>query len=287
MADAQTATFLVGGLMVLIGAVLFMAWSVWRYVDRARDMETLALRGVGHELRLNILQFLSELNALSAHEGLNPSALLPISHPQLDGLLSRPSEADRKALSVMRLNYDRLSANKLELRSQIAQKRETKPTEDYTVATLVQAITSLYLWEQHKGRPPVDAHTTRSWHVRDWMKAQGFKADLVPHLHLRDAVVEQLRSDGMALTPKPLNHTASEYYAKKYHRKSDPRSPFGRRRMVDDPSTDTLAAAPVKTQMDGPTPASPTSSPEPDAGLTSPIRVTYGPASTPGESDKT
>ena len=77
---------------------------------------------------------------------------------------------------------------------------------------------------------PSAARCTRSWWVRDWMKAHGFEQDLMPGLALRDAVVENLRVNGMVLTPKPLMLTAYEYYSRPYDRKSDPRGVFGARR---------------------------------------------------------
>ena len=280
MASAHYESFLVGGLLVLIGSVLFMAWSGWRYVDREREMETLSLRGIGHELRLNLLQFLAELRAIQSDDTLGPGALLPISFPQLDGVLSRPSEADRRALSVIRLHYDALGAHKLELRGLLAQRADTQSAQSYAIGTIVQAIASLYLWEQHKGRPPTEAHKTRSWHVRAWMKTHGFRADLVPNFHLRDAVVERLRSDGMALTPKPLSHTASQYYAKRYHRKSDPNAPFWRRKPVQNSGQMIdIAPTPIKVRTPSRPPAEPVA-PQPAATPEAPIRVTYGPVTT-------
>ena len=75
------------------------------------------------------------------------------------------------------------------------------------------------------------------------MKTHAFAADLFPDMHLRDAVVEYLRTEGMELTPKPLAYTASEYYAKQYDRKTDPNAPFGRRREPrSDEAEDNLTA---------------------------------------------
>lgn len=233
MSDSTFQTFLVGGLLVLIGAVMFMAWSAWRWVDRERDMEKLTLTGVGHELHFNIKRMIAEMGEI----GTGNSALLPITHPQLDSILSRPSEADPRAMTRIRGLYDDLGASKMAIRAAIAQRQDVKPAYDNASAVVVEAIASFYLWEMHKGRPPEEAQKTRSWHVRDWMKAYGFKSDLLSGLHLRDAVVESLRTSGMDLTPKPLNHTASEYYAKLYDRKSDPRAPMWRRKAVKEQPT--------------------------------------------------
>jgi hypothetical protein len=70
----------------------------------------------------------------------------------------------------------------------------------------------------------------RSWDVRDWMKGHGFQAEAFPNMHLRDEVVERLRMYGLELTPKPLTHTAWEYYNMQYDRHADRRAPMGRRR---------------------------------------------------------
>jgi hypothetical protein len=69
----------------------------------------------------------------------------------------------------------------------------------------------------------------RSWDVRDWMKSHGFKADAFPGMHLRDEVVERLRMYGLELTPKPLTHTAWEYYNMSYDRHADRRERDARR----------------------------------------------------------
>jgi hypothetical protein len=226
MSDATFQTFLVGGLLVLIGAVTFLAWSVWRWVDRAKDMEQQAISGIGYEFMFNTKRMISELAALQYGN----AAFLPVSHPQLEALLTRPNGMDRRAVTHIRGLYDDLNASKMAVRAKLAQNQEVEAVYRAACRTVVTAIARLYLWEQHKGRPPEEAHKTRSWHVRDWMKTNDFAADLLPGLHLRDAVVEELRGSGMVLTPKPLDHTASEYYAKLYNRKTDPRAPMWRRK---------------------------------------------------------
>jgi hypothetical protein len=61
-------------------------------------------------------------------------------------------------------------------------------------------------------------------------------------MHLRDQVVARLRADGMTLTPKPLSHTASEFYAMQYDRKADPNAPFWKRKAKPVTETETDAA---------------------------------------------
>ncbi|HBH44257.1 MAG TPA: hypothetical protein DDY28_07605, partial [Hyphomonas atlantica] len=62
------------------------------------------------------------------------------------------------------------------------------------------------------------------------MKKHGFAASSFPGMHLRDEVVERLRQYGLHLTPRPLTHTAHEYYSMRYDRKADPRAPFWKRK---------------------------------------------------------
>ncbi len=251
MSDASFQTFLVGGLLALIGAIVFMAWCIWRYVDRERDMEGLALEGVGHELRVNLQRLIAELGAVARGDAKTPSDLLPMTHPQLDAVLARPVEADRRALTVIRSAYDELVARKLDIRSTLAQGQSTAEPVNLATGATIEAIGTLYLWEMHKGKAPNAAPSTRTWHVRDWMKAHGFRANALPGLHLRDAVVEGLRTYGMTLTPKPLTYTASEYYAKLYDRKADPNAPFWKRKqVVAEPEIEPVAAVEAAPQAE-------------------------------------
>ncbi|MEM9938517.1 MAG: hypothetical protein AAF768_06700 [Pseudomonadota bacterium] len=230
MSDGYFQTFMVGGLLILIGAVVFLAWSAWRYVDRERDMEKLSLEGVGHELRVNLQRLLQELSDVASENATRPADLLPLVHPQLDAILSRPGEADRRALTVIRASYTEIVARKLDIRSALAQGQNVAAPTDSAVNALIDGLATLYLWEEHRGRPPAEAHSTRSWHVRDWMKGHAFPVDALPNIHLRDAVVERLRLYGMTLTPKPLTHTAHEYFSMQYDRKADPNAPFWKRK---------------------------------------------------------
>ncbi len=243
MSDATFETFLVSGLLVLIAAVAYLAWSAWRWVDRERDMEKLALTGVGHEMRLNLKRMLSELAGIANGALKSEIDIVPVVHPQLDALLSRPNEADRRGLTIIRGNYNELSAHKRSLQAALANQNDVGPSASVAVDAVIESLTSLYLWEEHKGRPPEAAQSTRSWDVRDWMKAHKFHADTLPGLHLRDQVVERLRSNGMTLTPKPLTYTASEYFAMQYDRKADPNAPFWKRKAKPVPAKEIEAVS--------------------------------------------
>ena len=61
MSDATFQTFLTSGLFVLTASMGYLAWSAWRWLDRARDMERAALVGVGYELRMNLMRMIREL----------------------------------------------------------------------------------------------------------------------------------------------------------------------------------------------------------------------------------
>lgn len=230
MTDANFQSFIVIGLLCLIGAIVFMAFQVWRWIDLQKDSEDQSLSGIGHELRFNLQRVIAELGMVSRGEANTSYDLLPISHPQLDALLSRPTRADRRTLSYIRGLYDELNARKLAIRAALAQGLDTAAAVQTTADTLINGLATLYLWENQGGKPPAEARSTRSWSVRDWMKEHQFDTYAVPEMHLRDQVVERLRMGGMKLTPKPLTHTANEFYAKRYDRKADPHAPFWKRK---------------------------------------------------------
>lgn len=234
MSNDQFAAFMSGGIILLVAAALAIAWILWRERDARIDMTRSALEGVGHEFRINVQRIITELSMVAHNELPGPSALLPISHPQLDGVNANLVETNRKALAVINATYLELTARKELVREAII--KDTNIASELTDAIYasIDAITTLYLWEEHKGVSPHEARSTRSWSVRDWMKEHSFQNDAFPDLHLRDQVVERLRSYGMPLTPKPLTHTAHEYYSMRYDRYADPRSPFGRRKTDDD-----------------------------------------------------
>ncbi|MEO1661444.1 MAG: hypothetical protein AAFR51_10685 [Pseudomonadota bacterium] len=271
MSDATFETFLVSGLLVLIAAIGYLAWSAWRWVDRERDMEKRALAGVSHEIKSNLDRMLSELGGIATGTVTSDIELLPVVHPQLDALLSRPNEADRRGLTVIRANYNELSAHKQSLRSLLLKGGDPAEAANLAVDAAIKSLATLYLWEEHKGRPPELARSTRSWDVRDWMKAHKFDAHILPGLHLRDLVVEHLRGAGMALTPRPLTHTAHEYFSKRYDRKADPNAPFWKRKAK-------VAPVPVVTETAD---AAEVEAPEPDVVAADPVPAETPPAPEP------
>eukprot|EP00903_Cladosiphon_okamuranus_P003013 g3011.t1 len=220
----------------------------WRWVDRERDMEQLALVGVGHELRYNLRRMMGELARVSTGALRSDIEIVPVVHPQLDALLTRPNEADRMGLTNIRAHYNELSAHKLSLKAALKEQTDIELPANIAADAVIESLATLYLWEEHKGRAPENAHSTRSWAVRDWMKANKFHADSLPGLHLRDQVVECLRRNGMTLTPKPLTYTASEYFAKQYDRKADPNAPFWKRKKkpVPVPVVDAASETPAE-----------------------------------------
>lgn len=230
MSEATFQTFLTSGLFVLTASIGYLAWSAWRWLDRARDMEKAALVGVGYELRMNLMRMIRELAGVADGSVQSEIQLVPVVHPQLDGILARPNEADRESLTMMRGNYNELNAHKQTLRAALSGQGDIAAAANVAVDAVIGSIATLYLWEEHRGASPKNARSTRSWHVRDWMKANEFRADLLPGLHLRDAVVERLRTLGMTLTPQPLTYTASEFYAMQYDRKADRNAPFWKRK---------------------------------------------------------
>ena len=238
MSETSFYGFLSGGLGLLIAVGLLIAWQLWRAREERRDNAVEALKGVGHEMRLNLQRMVSEITQICVTEEAGPDALLPIRHPQLDAVNAALIPANRDAIAVLSSTYQELEARKMALRAALAQRRDSSEALDYAMDAAINGIAMLYLWEAHKGARPSEVHSVRSWSVRDWMKDHKFVVDAFPGLHLRDEVVERLRSYGMALTPKPLTHTAHEYYSMQYDRKADPRSPFGKRRLDDEASTD-------------------------------------------------
>ena len=293
MSDATFQTFLTSGLFVLTAAIGYLAWSAWRWIDRAKDMEKAALVGVGYELRMNLMRMIRELSGVADGSIQSDIQLVPVVHPQLDGVLTRPNEADRESLTMMRGNYNELGAHKQTLRAALSGQGDVTAAANVAVDAVIGSIATLYLWEGHKGAAPKRAESTRSWDVRDWMKANEFRSDLLPGLHLRDEVVERLRQLGMTLTPKPLTHTASEFYAMQYDRKADPNAPFWKRKPKPVPVEDTeapdaveaepdiaaepeVAPEPVATPEPAPVEAAPAqeAAPEPEAAAAAPAEPT-------------
>jgi len=225
-----TVEFQTGALLLLAAAALTIAWILW--CDR-NDRETArvqALEGVGHEMRINLQRFMAELSAISFDEPVSAEEMLPVNHPQLDAVFANLVRGNANALSVLSATYQTLQARKADVRAALANRGNPKAEAGPAIDALLDAIVTLYLWEAHDGRRPQEAHTTREWEVRRWMKTHGLASDVFPNMHLRDEVVERLRKYGMKLTPRPLTMTAHEYYSKRYDRFADPRGPFGRRR---------------------------------------------------------
>lgn len=179
---------------------------------------------------MNLERMVTELSALANGKARSASSILPIAHPQLDGVNANLVKADRTALALMGAAYQALASAKLELREALTHGSDTKDALTEGIDAVIDGFATLYLWEEHRGVPPSDARSTRSWHVRDWMKAHSFPVSAFPDMHLRDEVVERLRTRGMTLTPRPLTHTAHEYYSMQYDRMADPNAPFGRRK---------------------------------------------------------
>ncbi|MEM7766838.1 MAG: hypothetical protein AAF253_05040 [Pseudomonadota bacterium] len=214
-------------LVALVAAAVTVAWIMYLDRDERQEVARSALAGVGHELRLTIQRFMAELSPLARGEQAAAGDLMPIHHPQMDAIFAHAIAANRNALSVFGATYLTLESRKLDLKSALAKGTGAKPEIDASIDTIIDAIVTLYLWEEHGGARPVEAEPTRSWLVRDWMKRHNFRTDAFPNMHLRDEVVDRLRQYGMTLTPAPLTHTAHEYYSMQYDRKADPRAPFG------------------------------------------------------------
>ena len=161
MSDATFQTFLTSGLLVLTASIGYLAWSAWRWIDRARDMEKAALVGVGYELRMNLTRMINELAGVESGAVTSEIQLVPVVHPQLDGVLSRPNEADRESLTMMLGNYNELSAHKQTLRAALGGQGDVAAAANVGVDAVIGSIATLYLWEEHKGCPPDSARGIR------------------------------------------------------------------------------------------------------------------------------
>jgi len=244
MSEAQFYTFLTGGLSLAIALLILVAWNLWRMREEASAGRASALAGVAHELRINLHRMISELSQVAHHPGVGPDVLLPIRSPQLDGVNRSLINTNRNGIAVLGSTYQEMEARKLGLRAILAQGRAPETELDDAMDAAINGIAALYIWEVHKGALPAEIGRVRSWSVRDWMKTKNFRADAFPGMHLRDEVVERLRLYGLELTPRPLTHTAWEYYSMQYDRHSDARGPLGRRRekQVDEAAEEEVAA---------------------------------------------
>lgn len=234
MTDSAFQTFMAGATLLLVAGVLVIGFLLWRIRDDREDAERAALEGVSQELRLTLQRLLSELMTLGDAERYSAGSLMEIRHPQLDAVHTSLVYCDRRAISVMGAMYQELAARKQLLRSALKAGGPADAEYDDALYTAVDGIVTLYLWDEHEGCKPHDAHSTRSWDVRKWMIEHGFGQFQFEDLHLRDAVVKRLRDYGMTLTPKPLEYTAFEYWSMRYDRQKD-RGVFGARREHPDP----------------------------------------------------
>ncbi|MEO1965212.1 hypothetical protein [Hyphomonas sp.] len=230
MSESQFYTFITGGVSLMIAAGLLVAWHLWRMREEHQAGIVSALDGVSHELRINLQRFVSELGQVHAIQQAGPDLLLPVRHPQLDGVNASMIRANRNALAVIGNTYQELEARKMALRAALAQGRDPVDSLDDAMDATINGIATLYMWEVHGGARPSEVGRVRSWDVRDWMKGHNFTQQSLPGMYLRDEVVERLRAYGLHLTPKPLTHTAHEYYSMHYDRKADIHAPFGRRK---------------------------------------------------------
>lgn len=229
MSEAHYLTFMTGGLLLLAVSAMMIAWQLWLMRDDRRDGAKIALEGVGHELRINLHRMATEITQVTQVPDMGPDTLLPIKHPQLDGVNRSMIRANRNGLAVVGATYLELESRKAILRDGLMKGRDVQPILDDAMLATIDGTAALYMWEKHNGIRPSDAGKVRSWAVRDWMKKHGFHAAMLPGVHFRDEVVERLRQYGLALTPRPLTHTAHEYYSMRYDRHADARGPFGKR----------------------------------------------------------
>ena len=277
MSEAQFYTFLTGGLGLLTALMTLVAWHLWRMREDTRAGRISALGGVSHELRINLQRMVSELSQVAANPVIGPDVLLPIRHPQLDGVNASLINANRNGIAVIGVTYQELEARKLSLRAQLAQGNAPGNVLDDAMDAAINGIAALYFWEVHHGALPAEIGRVRSWDVRDWMKAHGFKADAFPGMHLRDELVERLRMYGLELTPRPLTHTAWEYYNMSYDRHAERNARAEQRRARQAEEADLAAAAPEARAY---TPAPHPRPPDPEGGDLSPEAVGDAPKAT-------
>lgn len=230
MSKSQFYSFITGGVTLMIAVALLVAWHLWRMREEYKDGIVSALDGVSHELRINLQRFVAELGQVHAIQEAGPDLLLPVRHPQLDGVNAAMVRANRNALAVIGNTYQELEARKMAVRAALAQRRDPTNALDDAMDATINGIATLYMWEVHGGARPSEVGRVRSWDVRDWMKGHNFSQRSLPGMFLRDEVVERLRTYGLHLTPRPLTHTAAEYYSMQYDRKADLNAPFWRRK---------------------------------------------------------
>jgi len=97
MSESSFQTFMTGGMLLLVTALLAVAWLLWRLRDDREDAEHAALEGVTHELKMNLQRMLGELMALSGGAKYTAGSLMDVRHPQLDAVNSALVHCDRRA----------------------------------------------------------------------------------------------------------------------------------------------------------------------------------------------
>ncbi|MCI4644066.1 MAG: hypothetical protein MRY64_04725 [Hyphomonadaceae bacterium] len=237
--------FQTGALLLLAIAGLSISLILWRDRNDRKLVEVQTLEGVGHELRLILLRFMAELSAITHDEPVAGGELMVVRHPQLDAVYSLGVPGNRNALSIIGATYQTLQSRKNDLIHAAQAGEDLSAVTPAAIDAVIDAITTLYLWEEHGGAKPANAPMTRTWRVRQWMIGHGMVWNVFPDMHLRDEVVERLRTYGMRLTPRPLTHTAHEYYSMRYDRKADRNAPMWKRSKKNSKST-SKKAAPVK-----------------------------------------
>ena len=140
MSESQFYTFFTGGLGLLVAAALLIAWQLWRIRDDERDGEASALEGVAHELRINLQRFVAEISQIHASDDAGPDLLLPVRHPQLDGVNASMIRANRNALAVIGNTYQELEARKMAVRAALAQKRDATYSLDDAMDATINGI---------------------------------------------------------------------------------------------------------------------------------------------------
>ncbi len=231
MSGTAFQTFMTGGMLLLVVSITAIGWILWAGRDAQNDAEEAALEGVGHELKLNLQRMLMELAGLAHGQPYRAGSLMAVKHPQLDAVNTGLVNCDRRALAVIGATYQDLQARKMLLQADLETNGDGRAEYEAAVDAAMDGLTTLYMWDAHDGQRPDQAPSTRSWAVRDWLKSNGFGQIELPGMHLRDTVVARLRAYGMTLTPKPLSHTAHEYWSMQYDRQADPRGVFGARRL--------------------------------------------------------
>ena len=208
MREDYLETFLVGGLGLLVVTTLMIAWLLWQE-RRARKMSIgVALAGVGYEFVHNLHQVLVEIARLKAGVPGSVQGLVPLAHPQLDGVIAHPMATDKRALSGVHSAYRSLEVYRMRIRERAAHGRNATGAIDELTDSAVHAIATAYLWDRHGGRLPRKARSPRASAVHRWLTSHGFAREAVEGRDLHDAVIRALQDGGTALKPRPISMPA-------------------------------------------------------------------------------